>query len=67
MRPENISVELTQILQDINEKPEARGELYCKLKKRLAKLQADGTNIPPEIASFERNLAAELMSEAQGR
>ncbi|KAB2850369.1 MAG: hypothetical protein F9K44_05110 [Hyphomicrobiaceae bacterium] len=67
MRPEMLPTDIKMILKEINEKPDARDELYLKLKERLEEMRECGAAIPKDVVTLERNLATELMSEAQGR
>lgn len=67
MRPEMLPAEIKTILKAINEKPDARDELYSQLKERLDEMRECGEHIPKDVVTLERNLATELMSEAQGR
>lgn len=67
MRPEMLPPDIKTILKAINEKPDARDELYSRLKERLDEMRQCGEKIPTDVVALERNLATERMSEAQGR
>ena len=67
MRPQMLPADIKTILKDINEKPDARDELYTQLKEKLDEMRQCGEQIPKDVIVLERNLATELMSEAQGR
>jgi hypothetical protein len=67
MRPEMLPADIKTILKNINEKPDACDELYTQLKEKLDEMRQCGEKIPKDVIMLERNLATELMSEAQGR
>lgn len=67
MRPEILPADIKNILKAINEKPDSRDELYSLLKEKLEEMRECGEQIPKDVIALERNLATELMCEAQGR
>jgi hypothetical protein len=62
MAHENVKTELERLVQQIEEQPRERHELYLTLREKLNELRAIGLPVPDDLASLERELQREFAS-----
>lgn len=60
---ENLEAELAYLINQMENQPEDRHELYLQIREKLNEMRAFGMPVPDDLVRLERELEAEFRSE----
>ncbi|MET0407919.1 MAG: hypothetical protein ABW006_06085 [Hyphomicrobium sp.] len=60
---DQIKLEISQLLSEMQNQPEDRHEIYLSLREKLNQLRATGMPVPEDLVDLERKLEEEFASE----
>ena len=60
---EALKAELALLINQMENQPEDRHELYLQIREKLNEMRAFGMPLPKDLVEFEKELAAEFRAE----
>jgi hypothetical protein len=60
---DQIKLEISQLLTEMQNQPEDKHEIYLSLVEKLNQLKATGMPLPEDLVALERELEAEFTSD----
>lgn len=63
---EDLKAELALLINQMENQPEDRHELYLQIRERLNEMRAFGMPVPDDLVKFEEELEAQFKAEGQG-
>jgi hypothetical protein len=60
---EDLKAEIALLLNQMENQPEDRHELYLQIRERLSELRAFGMPLPDDLVRLEKKLEAEFKAE----
>lgn len=63
---EDLKAELALLINQMENQPEDRHELYLQIRERLNEMRAFGMPVPEDLVKFEEELEAQFKSEDAG-
>ena len=60
---EDLKAELALLINQMENQPEDRHELYLQIRERLNEMRAYGMPLPEDLVKFEETLEAQLKAE----
>ena len=60
---EDLKAELALLINQMENQPEDRHELYLQIRERLNEMRAFGMPVPEDLVKFEKNLEAQFKAE----
>ena len=60
---DNLKMEISLLLTQMQNEPEDRHEIYLQIREKLNELKAVGMPLPDDLVKLEHNLEAEFASE----
>lgn len=62
---EDLKAELALLINQMENQPEDRHELYLQIRERLNEMRAYGMPLPEDLVKFEEELEAQFKAEEQ--
>ena len=62
---EDLKAELALLINQMENQPEDRHELYLQIRERLNEMRAFGMPVPEDLVKFEEELEAQFKAEEQ--
>ncbi len=63
---DDLKAELALLINQMENQPEDRHELYLQIRERLNEMRAYGMPLPEDLVKFEEELEAQFKDEDQG-
>jgi len=63
---EDLKAELALLINQMENQPEDRHELYLQIRERLNEMRAFGMPVPEDLVKFEEELEAQFKAEDAG-
>jgi Trm5-related predicted tRNA methylase len=63
---EDLKAELALLINQMENQPEDRHELYLQIRERLNEMRAYGMPVPEDLVKFEEELEAQFKAEDAG-
>jgi len=63
---EDLKAELALLINQMENQPEDRHELYLQIRERLNEMRAFGMPVPEDLVKFEEELEAQFKAENAG-
>ena len=63
---DDLKAELALLINQMENQPEDRHELYLQIRERLSEMRAYGMPLPEDLVKFEEELEAQFKAEDQG-
>jgi hypothetical protein len=63
---DQIKLEISQLLTEMQNQPEDKHEIYLSLREKLNQLKATGMPLPEDLVTLERELEEEFASDQRG-
>ncbi len=63
---EDLKAELALLINQMENQPEDRHELYLQIRERLNEMRAFGMPVPEDLLKFEEELEAQFKAEDAG-
>jgi hypothetical protein len=63
---DQIKLEISQLLTEMQNQPEDKHEIYLSLVEKLNQLRATGMPLPEDLVRLEKELEAEFASDQSG-
>jgi hypothetical protein len=60
---DQIKLEISQLLSEMQNQPEDKHEIYLSLREKLGQMRATGMPLPEDLVALERKLEEEFASE----
>ncbi|MGK2922116.1 MAG: hypothetical protein ACSLE4_04925, partial [Methyloceanibacter sp.] len=60
---EDLKAELALLINQMENQPEDRHELYLQIRERLNEMRAFGMPVPEDLVKFEKDLEAQFKAE----
>jgi hypothetical protein len=60
---EQLKMEISSLLTEMQNQPEDRHEIYLALREKLGQMKATGMPLPDDLVRLERDLEEEFSSE----
>jgi hypothetical protein len=60
---DQIKLEISQLLTEMQNQPEDKHEIYLSLREKLNQMKATGMPLPEDLVTLERELEAEFTEE----
>lgn len=60
---DNLKLEISLLLTQMQNEPEDRHEIYLQIREKLSELRAVGMPLPDDLVKLEHDLEAEFASE----
>jgi hypothetical protein len=60
---DQIKLEISELLTEMQNQPEDRHEIYLSLREKLSQMKATGMPLPDDLVTLEQELEAEFASE----
>ncbi len=60
---DQIKLEISQLLTEMQNQPEDKHEIYLSLREKLSQLKATGMPLPEDLVTLEHQLEAEFTSD----
>ena len=60
---EDLKAELALLINQMENQPEDRHELYLQIRERLNEMRAFGMPVPEDLVKFEKELEAQFKAE----
>jgi hypothetical protein len=60
---EQLKMEISSLLTEMQNQPEDRHEIYLALREKLSQMKATGMPLPDDLVRLERELEEEFSSE----
>ena len=57
---DDLKIEIALLLQDMENQPEDRHELYLVIREKLSEMRAYGMPLPEDLVKFEEEMEAEF-------
>jgi hypothetical protein len=64
---DNLKAELALLINQMENQPEDRHELYLQIRERLSEMRAYGMPLPEDLVKFEEELEAQFKADEKSK